>query len=307
MLGWRHGAAGDGDDRQGNRETGARTLTGFFLERSMQQQLLFVTRQSPDWHRLASDFKQGRRIDPIRFRPLESLPGFPENIVDLVDLWNAHMPIDFFSCRALLKEVSSDTIAQLPCARRISYDEVGSVGSLAGIENFVVFFHDDDDWFSPNIADIISGISSVEYDVCVFPLVRLWTDSFTFVRSGQESQVIVGRRRDFGFRYQSNNYGLNGRICDRTTLLAMKDHVFASDYAKQRALRDVYIDQIVGVTAKTPCSALMLPLVFSESNKAREHVLRYVDALAALTIPSELSWIAGRIESLVRMFSAVAG
>jgi hypothetical protein len=273
----------------------------------MRQQPLFVTRQSPDWHALASDFKLGRPIDPARFRPAQRLPGFPGNIVELVNLWNTRMPLDFFSCRARLKEISGDTIAQIPGARRISYEEIVSMGSFPEIENFVVFFHDDDDWFSPGMIDVVSRLSPAGYDVCVFPLIRLWSDTFTFVRQGQEARAIVGRTHDFDFRYQSNNYGLNGRICDRATLLAMKDHVLASDHANQRGLRDVYMDRIIGVTVKTPCSALMLPSIFSVPDRARDQVRHYVDALTALAVPAEFGWIADRVGSVARLFSAAAG
>ena len=269
----------------------------------MKQQLVFVTRQSPDWQTLAEDFAQGHYIDPSRFRPAQSIPGFPPNVVELIDSWNTHLSLDFFSCRSQLQKIADDTIAQIAGAQRFSYDQINST-SLEN-ENYVVFFHDDDDWFVPNMSTILSQISAVNYDICVFPLIRLWTDTFTFVRHGQNAQMVVGRKQDFHFRYQSNNYGLNGRICDGATLLAMKDHVLASDYANKRAFRDVYLDQIIGVTAKTPCAASMLPSVFCEPNKARDHIRCYVDALGTLTIPTELGWVGDRVKCLIELFSRV--
>lgn len=267
----------------------------------MQKQLLLVTRQSPDWVGLARDFKQGRPIDPDRFRPAESIPSFPENIVELVDLWNMHSPVDFFSCRARLKEIADDTIAQLPDARRISCDELDSFG--AEIENFVVFFHDDDDWYSPDLADYLPANSPDSYDVLVFPLVRLWTDTITFVPDGRNARTVVGQRKNFGFRYQSNNYGVNGSLRQQTPLMTMKDHILASAHAEACALRDLYIDQVIGVTAKSPCSASRLSVIFSEPDKAQEHVRAYVDGLAALEIPPEVSWIAERVDSVIELFS----
>ena len=72
------------------------------------------------------------------------------------------------------------------------------------------------------------------------------------MRRSQAAQSVIGRRQDFHFRYQSNNYGLSGRIYDCETLRAMKDHVMASDYANKRDLHGCYVDRIVSVTAKTP-------------------------------------------------------
>ncbi|HKM62735.1 MAG TPA: hypothetical protein VJY39_09620 [Acidisphaera sp.] len=221
------------------------------------QRLLFVTRQSPDWRSLAADFRQSRPIDPARFRPTESIPGFPSNIVDLVGMWNAHMHIDFFTCRSRLKDIADATIARVPGASRIAYDDLGRIGPLG--RDSIVFFHDDDDWFSPRLATSAEAVSRCDYDVCVFPLPRIGTDTFTFVRPAQGSRVVVGRRQDFHFRYQTNNYGLNGSICDYATLLAMKDHVIASTYADWRGFRDLYVDEIVSATVKTPCAASSLP------------------------------------------------
>jgi len=268
----------------------------------MQQKLLFVTRQSPDWRSLADDFGRGLPIDPGRFRPAEKIPGFPDNIVELVDQWNAAMSVDFFSCRSRLKDIADDTLAQLPDARRVSLDQVSGIGSE--IEDYVVFFHDDDDWFSPQLPEMLSGLSSDDYDVCVFSLVRLWTETLTLVRRGQQSSTIVGVRQDANFKYQSNNYGLNGRVCDRETLVAMKDHVLASEYGAKRAFRDVYIEQIIGVTAKTPCSASILPAMFSQATMARWHVQRYIATLQALPIPKEVGWITEHITKVTELFSS---
>jgi hypothetical protein len=133
----------------------------------------------------------------------------------------------------------------------------------------------------------------------------VWTDTFTSVRRSQAAQSVIGRRQEFHFRYQSNNYGLSGRICDGKTLRAMKDHVMASDYANKCGLYDGYVDRIVSVTAKTPCAASMVPLLFAPGAKAREIVRGYVDTLQALVIPAGFEWIAGGVGGLIDLFSQV--
>jgi hypothetical protein len=268
----------------------------------MAQQLLFILRQSPDWHALANDFRQGLQIDPARFRPPGPIPGFPGNIVQLVGQWNATMGVDFFSVRSRLKEMCEDSIAQIPGARRISYRDADNVGP--GNEELVAFYHDDDDWFAPNMAEILQEVLPDSYDVCVFPLVRISADTSTLVRQvGKSAAVVIGKPRPFSHRYQSNNYGINGRVSDRERLVGMKDHVEASEYANSHGLRDVYIDRIISATAKTPCSAQAVAQIFRDPTKARDHVRLYVDNLKALKIPANLPWIANRVEKLIDLFS----
>lgn len=134
----------------------------------MRPAIILVSRQSPDWGALARDFRNGLAIDPARFTPPEPIPGFPRNIAELVGRWNAEMALDFFSCRARLKEIAESTIARSPEIVRSDYR---SVDQLPRQYNSILFFHDDDDWFGPDMADVVSQIPSAGYDVCVFPLV----------------------------------------------------------------------------------------------------------------------------------------
>lgn len=251
----------------------------------MAKQLLFILRQSPDWHALSADFKHGREIDPARFRPPVHIPGFPGNIVQLVDQWNDTMGVDFFSVRSRLKEMCEDSLAQIRTARRISYLDVESVGPA--VKSEVAFYHDDDDWFAPDIAETLEAVLPASYDVCVFPLVRISADTATIHRQvGKPPAVLVGKQRPFSHRYQSNNYGIDGRICDAETLKGMKDHVQASEYANTHGLRDVYIDRFISATAKTPCSAQAIAMLFNkEPGKAKDQVRQYVNALKVLEIP----------------------
>jgi hypothetical protein len=262
---------------------------------------LLVTRQSPDWRALARDYRRQGRVDPARFVPAEAIPAFPPNVADLIDRWNATMSIDFFSCRARLKEIADWTLADIP-ARRIRYDEVEALGPA--LQGHVIFFHDDDDWFSPGLAGIVAILPFDGYDVCVFNLIRLWTSTWTFVRRGQASRVIVGEQTGFRSRFQSNNYGVNGDACEPSAVVAMKDHLLASGYADANALRDLYVEEIIGVTAKTACSASMLPALFAEPDTAKAQVRRYLDSLQALEVPGDVAWIAGPIRHVVDLFSA---
>jgi hypothetical protein len=269
----------------------------------MTQQPLFILRQSPDWHSLAADFRQKVQIDPARFRPPLPVPGFPGNIVQLVARWNEMMAVDFFTCRSRLKEMCEDSIAQIPGARRISYLDIENIGPE--IANYIAFFHDDDDWFAPNMGQILNAALPADYDVCVFPLVRIATQTSTLIRQGQDGRpdIMIGVPRPFSHRYQSNNYGLNGRICSGEALLNMKDHILGSEFANTKGLRDTYVNRIISATAKTPCSAQAVAQMFREPAKARSHVQAYVSALEALELPDNLPWISNRVKSVIELFS----
>jgi len=275
----------------------------------MTQQLLFILRQSPDWHGLAADYKQGLKIDPARFRPTEHIPGFPPKIENLIEQWNAQMGVDFFSCRARLKDICLESIARIPNARRISYLDVASIGSE--IENYIAFFHDDDDWFAPDIGKMLQETLPEKYDVCVFPLLRLGTLTYTYRRllgrTPDVPRVVIGAARPLSLRYMSNNYGLNGKSCDSELLAGMKDHVYASEYANTHGLRDVYTDRIMSATAKTPCSAGELVNVVSDPAKVKDRVRAYVAALEAVKIPEDMPWIADGLRKLVGLFSEALG
>jgi hypothetical protein len=265
----------------------------------MHPRLVFVTRQSPDWQSLAADYAAGTPIDPARFIPPIPVPGFPENLAELIGLWNSRMGIDFFNCRAALKRITDDSIAKIPGALRLSY-EIAHERIRRG-DNCMVFFHDDDDWFAPDMAERVPITDS---DVCVFPLVRLQgPDTLTFVHPAMPARLIVGRRENSRMRYLSNNYGIMGRACDAETLFAMKDHVLASRYANVRCLRDTYTDQIVSATAKTPVAASMLKKFLFSPKQARIEIRRYVLGLRALQIPDGLDWIAARVPILIDLFS----
>jgi hypothetical protein len=270
----------------------------------MTQQPLFILRQSPDWHGLAADFKRGLPIDPSRFRPPMPVPGFPGNIVQLVAQWNELMGVDFFSCRSRLKELCEDSIAQIGGAKRISYLDIADMGG--DIVNYVAFYHDDDDWFAPDMDRTLAKVLPEDYDVCVFPLLRLSGQTSTLMRQGHDGRPaeFIGIPRPFSHRYQSNNYGLNGRVFAGEALEGMKDHILGSEYANTKGMRDTYINRVISATAKTPCSAQAVAQMFRHPDKAQDHVKAYVDALEALEIPKSLPWVSSRVKSVLELFTA---
>lgn len=262
---------------------------------------LLVMRRSPDWRSLAADHRAKVAIDPNRFLPDPSAPGFPANLSELIDIWNHTFAIDYFTCRAVLKEIAGRNLDLVTGAtrREIATFQAGELD----LSRYIVFFHDDDDWFAPDMALAVSEIPPSAFDVCVFPLVRLWTDTVTFVRAATGAPAIVGRPSAFGYRYHSNNYGVVGGRLDDETACEMREHMPASTYAERRGFTDFYVNRTLGVTAKTPCSASQLNELRRRKADPHAYVRRYVESIEGLVIPEPLSWLRAGVRDIAELFA----
>ena len=269
------------------------------------RRLILVTRQSPDWAALAADHRAGREIDRARFRPDPGVPGFPHDLFSLIDLWNERFALDFFTCRARLKEIADMMLARLPLARRIDFPAFRKQGPGEG--DALVFFHDDDDWFSPELSALAQKLPFEQMDVMVFPLVRLWVETVTFARPGFLIRNAVGRPVRFAFRYHTNNYGVNARACHGDVIDGMKEHIAASSFAQSRNFRDLYVNAPLGCTIKTPCSASMMAELKKPGNEGRQLVRHFINAMEAVQIPPGAHWIRDGLDLALDLFRDAAG
>ena len=151
----------------------------------------------------------------------------------------------------------------------------------------------------------LSVIDLDQSQVAVFPLVRLGEDNFTFVRRAEAARAVVGARRNFGHRFQTNNYGISSRIALSGHLPHLKDHVLASIYADQHNLSDIYFDVIISATNKTPCSANTIGALLTNQPEYRIFIRRYVESLRRLQIPPELGWMTEPVNETIKLFSEV--
>jgi hypothetical protein len=272
--------------------------------------IIFVRRQSPDWAGLARDYAAGLPIDPARYIPQGRVPGFPDDIAACIRTWNDTFPVNFFRCRQVLKEISQHSLRRIASATVIPEQNLHELPADLLRSRFFLFFFDDDDLFAPDSFERLSVLDPGVSDVVVFPLVRLGEASFTFVRQGEVAREIIGFRRNFGHRFQTNNYALTAAIV-RTTiartghLLNLKDHVLASVYADQQNLRDTYFDSIVSATNKTPCSANTVGSLLSDRSDYRSFIRRYVANLRRLPIPRKLNWLAEPMHETIKLFSDI--
>jgi hypothetical protein len=268
-------------------------------------EIILVRRQSPDWAGLARDCEAGMVINPSRYSPRSKLPGFPDDIATCIKIWNDLFPVNFFRCRQTLREISEHSLRQIKRATIVSEDSLRELPTIIGRSKFLLFFFDDDDLFAPDMFDRLSVLDLAQCDIAVFPLVRLGEDAFTFVRNGETAHVIVGTRRNFGHRFQTNNYGISTKIALSEHLPKLKDHVLGSLYANQQHLHDTYFDVVVSATNKTPCSANIIGGLPSNPPKYRAFIQSYIENLKRLRIPRELAWMTGPINQTIDLFSDI--
>lgn len=269
--------------------------------------IAFVRRQSPDWTSLSKDFRAHRPIDPARFVPTHHIPGFPERVDHLIDLWNQWFNIDFFTFRSIVARLSRRNIESISNACIFDIDEIESILRKASAERSYVYFHDDDDFFSPELPALVQSIDH-ETDVVVTPLLRLGNPVLTFVRDGADSDLVIGRRENFHFRFQTNNYGVNGRrIGDRDSVAALRDHVLASSYATDHRYSEIVLPTVISATVKTPASASMLPIMLSGDDRMHRAFVECLDSLDAVDFSARCNWLANPLRDIVRLMRSTIG
>ena len=117
--------------------------------------------------------------------------------------------------------------------------------------------------------------------------------------------MIVGARRNFGHRFQTNNYGISARIALSEHLLGLKDHVLGSVYASEQNFNDVYFDVLISATNKTPCSANAIAGLAANRATYIASIDRYIQNLQRLQIPEELSWMAEPLNETSKLFKRI--
>ena len=149
----------------------------------------------------------------------------------------------------------------------------------------------------------MSATGSVRFIRC--PPVRFGDSVFTFVRAGEDARVLVGARRDFGHRFQTNNYGIAESLALSDHLPRLQDHVLGSAYANRMNFRDTYYDVVISATNKTPCSANTIGALLLDPAAYRLSIRRYVENLRGVTIPPEIAWMRELLDETISLFAAI--
>ena len=268
--------------------------------------MVIAIRQSPDWAALADDFAAGRAIDPARYAPPRPIPGFPADIVDLVARWNAFSAVDFFTVRRRLKELAQATLRRVARAVVLPCSDLAAALPDLRHDSALLFFSDDDDWFAPHLADVVSPRDFAGADVVVFPLVRLGREqTCTFVHPAFPPRAAIGRMHPLPQRYNTNNYGLTPSLWRQRHVAAMQDHFDASAHGERMRLTDRYLPEIIGVTSKTPCAASFLLTAVQSPAAFAEALGYYVREVRSYAIPDDLGWMREPLAATVALFEDV--
>jgi hypothetical protein len=273
----------------------------------MLDQVVVAVRASPDWDALARDYLAGHAIDPERYARPQGILSFPSDIVALIARWNNFSAVDFFTCRSRLKTIARALLDCLRCGTVIVHTELPSLLQRLAGQRFVLCFCDDDDWFTPELFEIVGQLDFEGIDVAVFPLVRFELNSFTLTPRGDQARIAVGPCYPFVLRYHTNNYLLTPRALGRVSTDTFLEHAAASAAANRLGFVDRYFDLIVSATNKSPCSASVLRNVVTNA-KAFEHYLDdFVSNLRRLAIPTSLAWMFPPLEETIRLFEVAVG
>lgn len=267
--------------------------------------IIFVRIQSPDWMSLSVDYRLVIPINPQRYMPDHPIPGFPEQADQLTAQWNMRFKIDFFTFRAVLSSLSQNSISVVQNSLAIHYEQIEKILGFAGHECVHIYFHDDDDFFAPDLDKIIRA-NERGSDAIVTPLFRIGAETFTFVREDSPTDFILVRRKFHDFRYQTNNFSLHIRYFPTIThCLAQKDHVQASQYAEDAGYRDCVLSSVSSASVKTHASASMLPAVFLNSTNPKRIFGQFIDTLSGLHLLDEYQWIRLPVQKIVQLAQCV--
>jgi len=264
---------------------------------------ILARRGSPDWAGLAKDHAEGIEVRPERYFPFHDL-RFSRDIPSLIELWNRLSAVSYFECRARLGRIAEANNRLVARAKLIEATQVDA--ALSGLDHAepVLFYYDDDDWFRPNLADIIDIIDFSAIDAAVFSFLRLASNVTTFTFSGATTEGAVGDSERFRYRYCTNNYGLSRRAIDRSINLV--EHTDASQAADAHGFVDLQVDRIISATSKTPCSASWLKLLPRTRPEFENYIGKYVDILEAMEIPDESLWIQQPLRQTLELFWQVS-
>jgi hypothetical protein len=273
----------------------------------MIDSIVLAVRASPDWAGMAEDHAAGRRVDPSRYMPKDN-PHFPLDMPNHIERWNRLSDISFFACRQRLRDIAEANLAGVRGVTRIRADEVQALveGDRGG--SWLLFYHDDDDWFHPDMAEILKGLAvdPDAIDALVLPFFRLASNLVTFTRGGTAVEGFLGRCEPFRYRYCTNNYGLTRRAF-RAGPAALVEHIGASEAADSLGFVDLHHDVVISATSKSPCSAGWVRELPGDPRSFRDYVGHYVAALDAVFVSSRHDWVNAPLRETRDLFLEVLG
>ena len=122
----------------------------------------------------------------------------PPSFAPRAELWNATLNIPYHLFRHRVKQIAELNLSQVENVVRAPWDEIPDGARVVPV--------DDDDWFAPNIAEVLEREWASEAGIS-------WTGSFIGIPSVLEHRLHLIKRALFPFARpywtcESNNYGI---------------------------------------------------------------------------------------------------
>ena len=251
--------------------------------------IVLHVRTNVDWGSLTEEnyLRQEQFSNSVRALSDEQKEGF----LRAIRLWNRTFGMSYFVYRQRLKE-----IAELNWARVRNLDLVvrrpDLISILDGLDRYVVLPVDDDDWFHPDVADILRSRWRADIDAFHWPdgLYRSVPFQDRFDKPAAQERLVV--------RHWDDDFTTNGYPITRKGLAdiqgSMKHRVLAFHWAAGKTFhRDgvgrCFVDQVLSASNKSLASATNLKALTD-----RTLVLRNLPHLRRRTAAIEppLQWAA---------------
>ena len=135
---------------------------------------------------------------------LHEAGGYPFPIFNGIRIWNDHFKLDYFSYRRFLQSISEQTWSNIRQTDSILKDDCKFIEMLVDHERFkkvVILPTDDDDWYSPDISQMLSEAYAENPDADVIS----WNCGSVHYQKGL-AFTPFGKRR-----FLTNGYAVTGR------------------------------------------------------------------------------------------------
>ncbi|MFV0442077.1 MAG: class I SAM-dependent methyltransferase [Planctomycetaceae bacterium] len=249
--------------------------------------VVLYVRTNLDWETLTEEsfLRQEECANSVRAMSADQ----KQTLLHAIQLWNRTFGVSYFAYRQRLKE-----IAELNWTRIRNLDLVVRRQDLFTVvehlDRFIVLPVDDDDWFHPDVADILRRHWRPDVDAFHWPdgLYRSVPFQDRFDQTAAQDRLVV---RHWAGDFATNGYALTrtgvSRCNVQTRRRVLAFHWAAGKTFHQPGFTRCWIDQPLSASNKSLASATNLKALFH-----RADVVRNVPHLRRRTtnIPPQLRW-----------------
>ena len=251
-----------------------------------------MQRQTLPWSALTADTFRARSISFCR------MWGRPDDYVfRLMQLWDATFRIGYFETRQRLKDIAGANIRKLSDVHCVPFEE-GYRNVPQGGQFYT--FVDDDDWFSPTLAEALTATEPAELDGL------LWRAAIVGAPRWPSGVLLLPADGTC----MTNNYAVTGNWLRPFDRLSQVTQHAAAVETFSSPIKHTQLDALLSASNKSPCSSVSLSRGLNgDYRPARliELVSAYVDKMHTIT-PEDLApiaWAAPETALTRELFDAV--